>query len=127
VLCGGTPRGGAGYFYPITFVADVKEGMRLVDEEQFGPVLPIIRYSDVNAIIDRANDNLHGLGGSVWSGDATKAKQMAQKLECGTAWVNKHGGIQPNAPFGGVKSSGLGVEFSTEGLKEFTTVQTVYC
>ena len=58
---------------------------------------------------------------------AAKAKVLAQRLECGTAWVNKHGGIQPNAPFGGVKQSGIGVEFSEEGLKEYTTVQTVYC
>lgn len=127
VLCGGTRLAGTGYFYPITFVADVKEGVRLVDEEQFGPVLPIIRYTDVDSIVARANDNPHGLGGSVWSGDPAKAKQLAQRLECGTAWVNKHGSIQPNAPFGGVKLSGVGVEFSEEGLKEYTTVQTVYC
>jgi len=127
VLLGGAPRVGKGYFYPITFIADVKEGVRLVDEEQFGPVLPIIRYTDVNDAMRRANDNPLGLGGSVWSGDPAKAKQLAQRLECGTAWVNKHGGIQPNAPFGGVKQSGIGVEFSTEGLKEYTVSQTVYC
>jgi acyl-CoA reductase-like NAD-dependent aldehyde dehydrogenase len=127
VLCGGARRGGTGYFYPITFIADVSEGVRLVDEEQFGPVLPIIRYTDVDAIVERANDNPHGLGGSVWSGDAAKAKQLAQRLECGTAWVNRHGGIQPNVPFGGIKLSGVGVEFGEEGLKEYTTVQTVYC
>jgi acyl-CoA reductase-like NAD-dependent aldehyde dehydrogenase len=90
-------------------------------------VLPIIRYTDVDTIIGRANDNPNGLGGSVWSGDPAKARQLAMQLESGTAWVNKHGGIQPNAPFGGVKQSGIGVEFGTEGLKEFTTVQTVYC
>ena len=83
--------------------------------------------NELRPIVDRANDNPHGLGGSVWSSDAAKAKQLAQRLECGTAWVNKHGGIQPNAPFGGVKLSGIGVEFSDEGLKEYTTVQTVYC
>ena len=127
VLCGGARRGGTGYFYPITFIADVSEGVRLVDEEQFGPVLPIIRYTDVDAIVERANDNPHGLGGSVWSGDAAKAKELAQRLECGTAWVNRHGGIQPNVPFGGIKLSGVGVEFGEEGLKEYTTVQTVYC
>ncbi|HEV7631939.1 MAG TPA: aldehyde dehydrogenase family protein [Steroidobacteraceae bacterium] len=127
VLCGGARRGGTGYFYPITFIADVSEGVRLVDEEQFGPLLPIIRYTDVDAIVERANANPHGLGGSVWSGDAAKAKQLAQRLECGTAWVNKHGGIQPNVPFGGIKLSGVGVEFGEEGLKEYTTVQTVYC
>ena len=127
ILCGGAPLAGNGYFYPITFVADVKEGVRLVDEEQFGPALPIIRYTDVEDAMRRANDNPMGLGGSVWSSDAAKAKVLAQRLECGTAWVNKHGGIQPNAPFGGVKQSGIGVEFSEEGLKEYTTVQTVYC
>jgi acyl-CoA reductase-like NAD-dependent aldehyde dehydrogenase len=127
VLCGGDPPGGPGYFYPLTLVADVKEGVRLVDEEQFGPVLPIIRYSDVDAIVSRANDNPNGLGGSVWSSDPKRARQLAMRLECGTAWINKHGGIQPNAPFGGVKQSGIGVEFGTEGLKEYTTVQTVYC
>lgn len=127
ILCGGAPRGGNGYFYPITFVADVQEGVRLVDEEQFGPALPIIRYTDVEDAMRRANDNPMGLGGSVWSSDPAKAKVLAQRLECGTAWVNKHGGIQPNAPFGGVKQSGIGVEFSEEGLKEYTTVQTVYC
>lgn len=127
VLVGGSPRGGSGYFYPVTLVADMKEGVRLVDEEQFGPVLPIIRYSDVSSIVARVNENPHGLGGSVWSADAGKASQMAQRLQCGTAWVNKHGGIQPNAPFGGIKLSGLGVEFGVDGLKEYTTIQTVYC
>jgi len=128
VLLGGKPRGeGGGYFYPVTFVADVQEGVRLVDEEQFGPVLPIIRYSDVEGIISRVNENPHGLGGSVWSSDSGRALRMAQQLQCGTAWVNKHGGIQPNAPFGGIKLSGLGVEFGVDGLKEYTTIQTVYC
>ena len=127
ILCGGAPRGGNGYFYPITFGADVQEGTRLVDEEQFGPVLPIIRYTDVEDAMRRANDNPLGLGGSVWSSDVTRAKQLVQRLECGTGWVNKHGGIQPNAPFGGIKQSGIGVEFGPEGLKEYTVTQTVYC
>ena len=127
VLCGGQPTSGPGYFFPLTLVADVNDGMRLVDEEQFGPALPIIRYTDVSSIVDVANRNPNGLGGSVWSSDPAKAKVVAQRLECGTAWVNKHGGIQPNAPFGGVKQSGLGVEFGTDGLKEFTTIQTVFC
>lgn len=126
ILLGGEPKGGAGYFFPITIVADVDHGFRLVDEEQFGPVLPIIRYTDIDDVIAKANDNPCGLGGSVWSGDAAKARRYALQLECGSAWINKHGAIQPNAPFGGVKQSGFGVEFGLEGLKEFTTVQTVY-
>ncbi|MFS8056568.1 aldehyde dehydrogenase family protein [Rhizobium sp. BR 317] len=125
ILTGGAPMDRPGYFYPITLVADVDHGVRLVDEEQFGPALPIIRYSDIDEVVARANQNPAGLGGSVWSSDAEKAKRYAMQLECGSVWINKHGTIQPNAPFGGVKQSGIGVEFGIEGLKEFTTIQTV--
>ncbi|WP_240229397.1 aldehyde dehydrogenase family protein [Devosia lacusdianchii] len=125
VLLGGTPGNGPGYFYPITLVADVDHGVWLVDDEQFGPVLPIIRYSDVDEVIARANANPAGLGGSIWSADAAKAKHYATQLECGSVWINKHGAIQPNAPFGGVKQSGFGVEFGADGLKEFTIPQAV--
>ncbi|MBB6222854.1 aldehyde dehydrogenase family protein [Rhizobium leguminosarum] len=125
ILTGGAPLDRPGYFYPITLVADVDHGVRLVDEEQFGPALPIIRYSDLDEVIARANQNPAGLGGSVWSADVEKAKRYARQLECGSVWINKHGAIQPNAPFGGVKQSGIGVEFGAEGLKEFTTIQTV--
>ncbi|MDK4703409.1 aldehyde dehydrogenase family protein [Rhizobium sp. CNPSo 4062] len=125
ILTGGTPMDRPGYFYPITLVADVDHGIRLVDEEQFGPALPIIRYSDIDEVVARANQNPAGLGGSVWSSDAEKAKRYAVRLQCGSVWINKHGTIQPNAPFGGVKQSGIGVEFGAEGLKEFTTIQTV--
>ncbi|CAN7453683.1 aldehyde dehydrogenase family protein [Rhizobium sp. LjRoot254] len=125
ILTGGAPMERPGYFYPITLVADVADGMRIVDEEQFGPALPIIRYSDIDEVIERANRNPAGLGGSVWSSDPERARHYALKLECGSVWINKHGAIQPNAPFGGVKSSGIGVEFGAEGLKEFTTIQTV--
>lgn len=125
ILVGGAPLERPGYFYPITLVADVDHGVRLVDEEQFGPVLPIIRYTDIDEVIARANANPAGLGGSVWSADADKARRYALQLECGSVWINKHGTIQPNAPFGGVKQSGIGVEFGVEGLKEFTTIQTV--
>jgi acyl-CoA reductase-like NAD-dependent aldehyde dehydrogenase len=116
---------GPGYFYPPTLVTDISDGARLVDEEQFGPILPIVKYSDVNDAIARANKSCFGLGGSVWSGDIEMAKQLAMKLESGTAWVNTHSTIQPNAPFGGVKESGFGVEFTREGLTEFTSIQTV--
>lgn len=127
VLIGGQSNGGTGYFYPITIVADVDHGCKLVDREQFGPALPIIRYSDLADVIAKANDNPAGLGGSVWGRDTANAKQVAGQLECGTVWINKHGAIQPNAPFGGVKQSGIGVEFGVDGLKEFTTIQTIFC
>ncbi|WP_163284716.1 aldehyde dehydrogenase family protein, partial [Enterobacter hormaechei] len=74
--------------------------------------------------VRNANDNAAGLGGSVWGRDLEQARRIASQLECGSVWINKHGAIQPNAPFGGVKQSGIGVEFGAEGLKEFTTIQT---
>lgn len=126
VLCGGEAPEGPGFFYPVTIVADATDGMRIVDEEQFGPVLPIIRYTDLEDAIERANGLDVGLGGSAWSSDVGKAKAVAARLECGTAWINNHGAIKPFAPFGGVKGSGLGVEFGELGLKEYTSVQVVH-
>ncbi|PHZ84445.1 aldehyde dehydrogenase family protein [Paremcibacter congregatus] len=126
VLLGANPQEGPGYFYPATLLADVSDGMRVVDEEQFGPVLPIIKYSSIEDAIARANASDNGLGGSIWSTDLERAKALAAELECGSAWINKHGMIQPNVPFGGVKGSGIGVEFGEEGLKEYTTIQAIY-
>lgn len=125
ILCGGEVPDTPGYFVPYTLIADVSDGTRVVDEEQFGPLLPIIRYSDIEDAIDRANGLETGLGGSVWSADEARAAEVASRLECGTAWVNSHGGIAPNIPFGGVKCSGIGVEFAEEGLVEYTTIQVV--
>jgi len=125
VLMGGAAPD-KGLFFPLTLIADLDNGNPLVDEEQFGPVLPIIRYSDVDEVIARANNNPNGLGGSVWSKDVQRAKALALQLQCGTAWINKHSPIQPNAPFGGVKNSGIGVEFGEEGLSENTDVQVVW-
>ncbi len=125
VLCGGEAPEGPGYFLPYTLVSDISDGTRLVDEEQFGPVLPIIRYSDEEDVIRRANNSENGLGGSVWSADIEHAADLASRLECGTAWVNAHGNIMPHVPFGGVKSSGFGVEFAEEGLEEYTSIQIV--
>lgn len=125
-LTGGERPEGVGYFYPLTLVADVSDGTRLVDEEPFGPILPIIKYSDVDEVIARANNNPNGLGGSVWSSDIEQATKFANRLECGTAWINNHAAVQPNVPFGGVKESGFGVEFATQGLEEYTAIQSVF-
>jgi acyl-CoA reductase-like NAD-dependent aldehyde dehydrogenase len=97
----------------------------LVDEEPFGPILPVIKYSDVEDAIARANASSVGLGGSVWSSDVERATQLASRLECGTAWVNNHAMLNPMAPFGGVKESGIGVEFGLYGLEEYTNIQTM--
>jgi acyl-CoA reductase-like NAD-dependent aldehyde dehydrogenase len=125
ILCGGEAVVGPGFFIPYTIVADATAGMRLVAEEQFGPVLPVIRYEDLDDAIAEANDSDNGLGGSIWSADLDAAAQLATRLECGTAWVNNHGAIAPNCPFGGRKQSGFGVEFAQEGLEEYTAIQVV--
>ena len=124
-LSGGHVRAGKGYFFEPTVVADINDGTRLVDEEPFGPILPVIKYSDIDEVIVRANNSPNGLGGSIWSTDKAKATELALRLECGTVWVNEHGAIQPNAPFGGVKQSGIGVEFGRYGLEEYTSIQTL--
>jgi acyl-CoA reductase-like NAD-dependent aldehyde dehydrogenase len=124
-IAGGKQLDREGYFFEPTIVADLTDGCRLVDEEPFGPIVPIIKYSDIDEVIERANRNECGLGGSIWSSDLKKAAELAQRLECGSAWVNEHGALQPNAPFGGVKQSGMGVEFGLYGLAEFTSIQTL--
>lgn len=125
VLCGGVQPEGKGYFYPPTIVANATDDMRIVAEEQFGPVLPVIRYTDVDDAVARANATEVGLGGSVWSSDLDNAQKVAQRLECGTAWINGHAEVLPHAPFGGCKMSGFGVEFGQEGLLEYTVPQTL--
>ena len=124
-LCGGEVTDESGYFYPITLVSNINDGARLVDEEQFGPILPIIKFSNVEEAIASANRLQVGLGGSVWSQDIEEAQSIASRLECGTVWINNHAMVQPDAPFGGVKDSGFGVEFGEAGLKEFTFIQTI--
>ncbi|MFY8095324.1 MAG: aldehyde dehydrogenase family protein [Niveispirillum sp.] len=126
ILCGGSPRTGDGFFYPVTLVTRVEDGCRLVDEEQFGPVLPIIRYGDLEDAIARANSGTMGLGGSVWSRDIDHARAVAGRLQCGSTWINSHGAIRPDVPFGGVKQSGFGVQFGLDGLKEVTSIQAIH-
>jgi acyl-CoA reductase-like NAD-dependent aldehyde dehydrogenase len=125
VLLGGEPRKGPGYFYPVTFISNVTDGIRLVDEEQFGPVLPIIRYTDIDDAVRRANGTEFGLDASVWGSDKGQLSAVASRLEAGTVFVNKHAEIAPNIPFGGIKCSGLGVEFGEEGLAAYTTIKII--
>lgn len=125
VLTGGALIDGPGYFYPPTIVSEISDGSRLVDEEQFGPALPVIRYRDIDDAIARANANPNGLGGSLWTGNLDLARSLAPRLECGTVWINNHAEVLPHCPFGGCKMSGFGVEFGIEGLHEFTRPQAV--
>ncbi|HLK12325.1 MAG TPA: aldehyde dehydrogenase family protein [Candidatus Binatia bacterium] len=125
VAVGGAPLRRPGYFYPPTLVTDVGEGVRLVDEEQFGPALPVIPYRDLDDAFAQANHTHYGLGGSVWTADPARGEALAQRLECGTAWVNQHLSLSPRIPFGGVKWSGIGRENGPWGVDEFCELQVV--
>ncbi|MBS1697395.1 MAG: aldehyde dehydrogenase family protein [Actinobacteria bacterium] len=112
-------------FYRPTIVADITNDAALVQEEQFGPALPIIRYSDVDEAFALANAVDVGLGASVWSSDPEAAREAATRMQSGTVWINSHGGLHPMVPFGGVKSSGYGLEFGVAGLKSVAVPQVV--
>ncbi|MFD5600089.1 aldehyde dehydrogenase family protein [Leucobacter sp. NPDC058333] len=118
VVLGGEPdREAVGNFYPTTLIADIDPHNDLVLEEQFGPALPIIRYSDLDEVVKLANELEFGLGSSVWSSDRARALEVAARLQAGTTWINSHGGLHPMIPFGGAKQSGYGREFGVAGLK----------
>ena len=125
IIAGGQVEDRPGYFIRPTIVRDVEDGTRIVDEEQFGPILPIIKYSDPEAALAKANASPWGLGGSVWGQDRDKAYALACEMDSGTVWINKHLDFGPNIPFGGAKQSGIGVEFAEEGLNEFTQIQVI--
>lgn len=123
-------QGGAvpedGYFIPITIVDNPPEDSRVVQEEAFGPILPMLKFSDVDDVIDRANASDYGLAGAVWSKDVAQAVDIARRLETGTVWVNQLLNLRPDTPFGGHKQSGFGVENGMEGLLEYMAPQAVY-
>jgi acyl-CoA reductase-like NAD-dependent aldehyde dehydrogenase len=125
VIAGGARARDKGYFIRPTIVRDIEDGSKLVDEEQFGPVLPVIRIRDGEDALARANASPYGLGGSIWTGDLEAAYALAGRMEAGTVWINKHAELAPNIPFGGAKFSGLGTELGEEGLAEFTQVQVI--
>lgn len=125
IVAGGEPTADKGYFLAPTIVADVEEGCPLVDEETFGPILPVLKYREVEDAIARANGTGYGLGGSVWSSDTQRAAEIARQLDTGSAWVNQHPALSPLVPFAGAKQSGLGVESGSWGLQEFCQLHVV--
>jgi acyl-CoA reductase-like NAD-dependent aldehyde dehydrogenase len=124
-VTGGAPGVGPGYFVSPTLVTGIEDGSRLVDEEQFGPVLPIIPVRSAEDALERANASHFGLGGSIWTANVERGVALARELECGTGWVNQHGALTPFAPFGGSKWSGLGYENGPWGLSAFTELQVL--
>jgi acyl-CoA reductase-like NAD-dependent aldehyde dehydrogenase len=125
IVAGGVVEDRPGYFVRPTIVRDIADGSKLVDEEQFGPILPVIRYEDPEQALILANASDMGLGGSIWSADREAARDLAGRMESGTVWINKHLDFGPTMPFGGAKQSGLGVEFAEEGLHEFTQIHVI--
>jgi len=124
-LIGGDAADVPGYFIPVTIIDNPPEDSRIVQEEQFGPVLPLIRFDDIDDVIGKANATDYGLGASVWGADEDKAFAVAERIASGTVWVNETQYLTPLAAFGGMKQSGVGVEGGLEGLLEYTNAQTI--
>jgi acyl-CoA reductase-like NAD-dependent aldehyde dehydrogenase len=125
ITAGGHTLNRPGYFIAPTIVADANDQMRLVREEQFGPVLPILKYKDVEEAVRRANDTRFGLCASVWTRDTERGGEIAKQIEAGTVWVNHHVGSEADMPFGGFKESGLGRELGTMGLASYMEPQVI--
>ncbi|MEV6594546.1 aldehyde dehydrogenase family protein [Streptomyces acidicola] len=117
---------GPGYFVHPTVVDDPADDSDIVRLEPFGPVVPLLRFRDIDEVVERANASEYGLGGSVWSGDTEVAEQIAARIETGVVWINDGPRLAPDLPFGGHKSSGLGVENGTAGLLEYTDTQVLW-
>jgi acyl-CoA reductase-like NAD-dependent aldehyde dehydrogenase len=124
-LAGGDVPAGPGYFLPPALVTDIADDSRLVQEEQFGPIVPILKFSDVEDALRRANDTRYGLSGSVWTKDLERGAEIAARLEVGTAWVNQHRTTSAFVPFGGAKESGIGRQYSSLGLKSYMEPEVV--
>lgn len=116
---------GTGYYVPITILDNPPEDARIVAEEQFGPVMPLMKFSTEEEVIQRANNSDYGLAGAVWTGNPEKGVEIAEQLETGTVWINEYLHLSPFTPFGGHKQSGFGAEYGLDGLKEFTYPQVI--
>jgi acyl-CoA reductase-like NAD-dependent aldehyde dehydrogenase len=123
---GGSAIDGPGNFYSPTIISGAGDGTRIVDDEQFGPALPVIPYDSVDAVVDAANATHYGLGGSVWGEDVDRAAAVAGRLDSGTVWVNTHRVLAAHIPFAGHKWSGYGGNAGIEGFHEFTEGQVIY-
>jgi acyl-CoA reductase-like NAD-dependent aldehyde dehydrogenase len=125
IVTGGAPLDRPGYFFPPTIVTGIADGVRLVDEEQFGPALPVMPFRDVEEALERANATHYGLTGSVWTTDLERGAEIAARLEVGTAGVNQHGLFDPAVPFGGAKWSGIGYQHGRWGLETYAALQVI--
>lgn len=125
-LLGGEIEDRKGFFVPVTIIDNPPEDSRVVVEEAFGPVLPLLKFRDLDDVIARANDTEYGLAASVWGKDIAAARGIAERIEAGTVWVNEIHSFSPHIAFGGHKQSGIGIENALEGLGEYTNSQTLF-
>jgi aldehyde dehydrogenase (NAD+) len=125
LVCGGNRVGDRGYFIEPTVFADVQDSMRIAEEEIFGPVMSIIKFKDLDEVVERANNTAYGLAAAVWTRDIGKAHAIAHGVRAGTVWVNCYDVFDAAAPFGGFKQSGIGRELGEYGLQQYTEVKTV--
>ncbi len=125
LVAGGNRAGDRGYFVEPTVFADVRDNMKIAEEEIFGPVMSIIKFKDIDEVSDRANKTMYGLAAGVWTRDIGKALAIANNVRAGTVWVNCYDVFDAAAPFGGFKQSGMGRELGEYGLQQYTEVKTV--
>lgn len=122
---GRVDRDARGWFIPVTLVDNPPENSRIVAEEPFGPILPVLKWKDEDDVVKRANDTRYGLGASVWGKDLAAVQRIGSKLQAGTVWLNEIHQYSPYQAFGGHKESGIGCENSLHGLAEYTNWRTV--
>jgi acyl-CoA reductase-like NAD-dependent aldehyde dehydrogenase len=125
ILSGGKPLPGDGYFLPVTVVRDLTDSARVVREEQFGPIIPIVAYDTDDEAVANANSTEFGLGGSIWTSDLERGTNVASRIETGTIWINQHLSLPFDVPFGGAKQSGLGLQNGIEGMEDFTQLRVL--
>ncbi|MBV8828251.1 MAG: aldehyde dehydrogenase family protein, partial [Acidobacteriaceae bacterium] len=125
LMCGGERVGERGYFVAPTVFADVKDEMKIAQEEIFGPVMSIMKFRDMDDLVERANKTIYGLAAAVWTRDIGKAHRIANDVRAGTVWVNCYDVFDAAAPFGGFKQSGIGRELGEYGLQQYSEIKTV--
>jgi acyl-CoA reductase-like NAD-dependent aldehyde dehydrogenase len=125
---GGRPDGdlAKGYFVQPTVFADVRNDMKIMQEEIFGPVVAVTPFSDVEEVIEASHDTTYGLAAGVWTRDISKAHRAAHALQAGTVWINCYNVFDAASPFGGYKQSGYGREMGHHALELYTQVKSVW-